>query len=86
MVVGAGGGSLSPLGTMVQEIVSVATMVCADIALLLHASLTERNLLGTPCSLLLVQCGLSGLPMLIRASVFLICLSVELSISSLVSG
>ena len=86
MEVGTGGGSLSPPGTMVREIVSIATMVCADIALLSHVLLTGRSLLGVPCSLLLVQCGLSGLLMSIRTGVFLICWLVKLSVSPSVSG
>ena len=80
-----GEGSSSPLGTMVQEIVSIATMVCADIVSLLRVSLTERSLLGVPCSLLLVWCGLPGLLMLIRAGAFLICRLVESSVSSSMS-
>ncbi len=81
-----GGGSLSSPGTMVREMVSIATMVCADIALLSHVLLTERSLLGVLCLLLLVRCGLPGPLMSIRAGVFLICWLVKSSVSSLVSG
>jgi len=81
-----GGGSSSPPGTMVQEMVSIVAMVCIDIRLLLHASLTERSLLDVPCSLLWVQCGLPGPLMLIRAGVFLICMLVESLVSFSVSG
>ena len=78
---------LSPSGTMVREMVSVAVaMVCTDIGSLSHAWLTRRNLLGVPCSSLLVWCGLPRLLMSISAGAFLICRLVELSVSSLVSG
>ncbi len=72
---------------MVHVMVSVAAaMVCVDIGLLLCVLLIGRSLLGIPCSLLLVQCGLPGLLTLISTGMFLICRLVESSISSLVSG
>ena len=82
-MLGGEGALLSPSGTMVCEMVSIVfTMVCVDIGSLLCVLLIGKSLLGVSCWILLVQCGLPRPLILIYASVFLICLSVESSVAS----